>query len=195
MPADKQSFSIEQARADDVPLILEIANDAAESTAANFATAPEKLEDWNAAWQQQHEMYPWLVARRGSDVLGFAKASAHKSRGAYRWSVETSVYVDPRRHGQGIGSALYKALFSTLRAQGYVTVLAGIAGGNDMSERLHARAGFVRCATYHRLGWKFGRWHDVSYWELHLHGTDFIPGDITPATDAWFAVQTQRQGA
>ena len=95
-----------------------------------------------------------------------------------------SVYIDERRQGRGIGTALYRLLIPLLEAQGYVTLLAGITAGHAASERLHARAGFVRCGTYHRVGWKDGRWLDVGYWERQL-GDGGAPSPVREVAAVW----------
>jgi phosphinothricin acetyltransferase len=160
--------TIDLAVREDVEHALAFANWAADHTAANFALAHEPLPAWQAEFDRWHATHPWLVARSAGEVLGFAKASPHKARGAYAWTAEVTVYVGPDHHRRGVGSALYRVLLPLLRAQGYVTLVAGITTPHEASERLHAAFGFQRCATFHRAGWKFGRWHDVSYWELHL---------------------------
>lgn len=111
---------------------------------------------------------PWLVAEHAGEVRGFAYAGKWKTRSAYRFSVESSVYVAPHHVGQGIGASLYAPLLSALRAQGLHTVLGGIALPNDASVRLHERCGFVKCAHLSEVGFKFGRWIDVGYWQLRL---------------------------
>ncbi len=158
----------------DVPRILEISNQAIE-TAANLATQPEPLEEWIAAWDRTSRTHPWLVAMRDDELLGFAKASPHLSRGAYTWSANVSVFVRPDVHGQRIGTTLYTHLIPLLKEQGFATLFAGITSPNPPSERLHASFGFTQCGLFHRAGWKFGRWHDVSYWELRLTMDDDQP--------------------
>jgi phosphinothricin acetyltransferase len=173
------------ARREDVPAIVAISNWAAAHLPANFATEPELEAAWLAAWDQTHPRHPWLVARADERVVGFARAAPHRARGAYAWTAEVSVYVDPGAQGGGVGAALYERLIPTLRAQGYVTLLAGITPPNPASERLHARFGFVRCGTYHRAGWKFGAWHDVGYWELHLQPADEPPRPLRLVAEVW----------
>ncbi len=167
----------------DLPRIVELSNRAAAETTANFATSPEPVEQWSVAWRETSAMHPWLVACADADVIGFAKSSPHRSRGAYAWTAEVTVYIDPAHHGGGVGTALYARLIPLLRDQGYVTLLAGITAGHTASERLHARAGFVRCGTFHRAGWKFGAWHDVGYWELHLQPPDHVPAPPRPVAE------------
>jgi phosphinothricin acetyltransferase len=183
--SDREVMTIELARADDVPRIAALSNRAAETGSANFATEPEPVSYWQGEWENTAASHPWLVARAGGRVIGFAKASPHRARGAYRWTAEVSVYIDETRHGRGIGGALYRALIPLLRAQGYVMLLAGITAGHVASERLHARAGFVRCGTFHRAGWKFGGWHDVGYWELDLQPAGFPPSPPRPVSEVW----------
>lgn len=183
MPSD---LRIELATEADVPRILEISNWAAAHTTANFATAPEPLEQWLAMWRATSASYPWLVARdeRGA-VGGFARAMPHKARQAYAWSVDVSVYLAPELHGRGVGTSLYRVLLELLRAQGFVTVIAGITSGHLASERLHAKLGFTRCATFARVGWKNEQWHDVGYWQLHLHPADQAPSSLRTVEEAW----------
>ncbi|MCI0674522.1 MAG: N-acetyltransferase family protein [Phycisphaerales bacterium] len=170
---------IRLAKREDVGAIVVISNWAAEHTSANFAIEPETPESWLASWEQTHRMYPWLVCE-GSDrrVIGFAKGSPHRSRCAYAWSAEVSVYVDPGHHGKGAGTALYARLIELLKAQGYVTLLAGITSPNPASEKLHEAFGFRRVGCFERVGWKFDRWHDVGYWELILQEGDGVPGEL-----------------
>lgn len=182
--AERIDVEVELAREEDVPAILALANWAAVNTPANFATEPEGLDEWTRTWKATSAMYPWLVARAGGTLLGFAKGSPHRARGAYKWIAEVSVYVEVAAHGRRIGSELYRRLVPVMREQGYVTLLAGIAPPNPASERLHEAFGFVRCGTYHRAGWKLGKWHDVGYWELHLRG-DEPPGDVRAVASAW----------
>src|SRR5688572_24639341 len=100
--------------------MLELSNESARTAHANFATEPETLESWLAAWQRDRDLYPWLLCDGG-----FAKASPHRSRGAYAWTAEVSVYV--ARPRQGIARALYARPIPLMREQGFVTLLAGIA--------------------------------------------------------------------
>jgi L-amino acid N-acyltransferase YncA len=179
------SFSIRLAEREDLPAIVAISNWAAVNTLANFATEPELEEKWVATWEATRAVHPWLVAVDGPRVVGFAKSGPHRARGAYAWSAEVSVYVESSMHGRGIGAALYGRFIPILREQGYVTLLAGITLPNPASTRLHEKVGFVHCGTYHRIGWKFGAWHDVGYWELHLSADGEAPRAVRPVADVW----------
>ena len=84
------SVSIELARASDVAAMVGLANWAAAHTIANFATQPESEDEWAQQFARTARTHPWLVARGTAGFLGFAKASPHRSRGAYAWSAEVS---------------------------------------------------------------------------------------------------------
>ncbi|SFU44021.1 arsinothricin resistance N-acetyltransferase ArsN1 family B [Pseudoduganella namucuonensis] len=111
---------------------------------------------------------PWLVCERDGAVKGYAYATPWRVRSAYRYSVESSVYVSPDHPRQGVGKRLYLALIEELRARGIHMVIGGIAQPNEGSVALHESVGFVKVAHFKEVGWKFERWVDVGYWELRL---------------------------
>ena len=111
---------------------------------------------------------PWLVAEEADHLLGYAYASPHRDRPAYAWSVEVSAYVDPAAHRLGVGRALYRSLFAVLRLQGFQSGYAGIALPNPASLAFHEAMGFRLVGTYHRVGYKHGKWRDVRWYEQSL---------------------------
>ncbi|GAB3243676.1 GNAT family N-acetyltransferase [Chitinimonas naiadis] len=124
---------------------------------------------------------PWLVVEQDGKLLGYAYATLWRVRSAYRHSVETSVYLAASAQGRGLGSQLYRCLLDTLRASGLHTAIGGIAQPNAASVALHEKLGFRQVAMFEQVGWKFGRWIDVGYWQLHLNanpaqGDDDAPG-------------------
>ena len=164
---------------DDLPAIVAISNWAAAHTAANFAAEPESVTHWRTVWVDTHETHPWFTAIDGAGrLVGFARSSPWKGRCAYDWSAEVTVYVHHEHHGKGVGTALYRRLFATLREQGFRTVLAGITLPNPASVRLHESMGMRQTATFHKIGWKFDAWHDVGYWEVRLEASDAAPGAV-----------------
>jgi phosphinothricin acetyltransferase len=112
--------------------------------------------------------HPWLVAEEGGEVLGFAYACEHRSRAAYRWAVDVSVYVGERHRGRGVGRELYEELFERLRDRRFRVACAGITLPNEASVALHEGLGFVPVGVYRRIGWKGGAWRDVGWWQLDL---------------------------
>jgi L-amino acid N-acyltransferase YncA len=110
-------------------------------------------------------MFPFLVLEEDDRVLGYAYASAHRTRASYRWSVDVSAYVDQSARRRGIGRALYTELIAILTQQRFHMAFAGITLPNAASVALHEAVGFVYFATYKEVGYKFGRWHDVGWWQ------------------------------
>lgn len=176
--------TVRRACAEDVPAILEIANRAARETVANFAVKPEPLEMWAESFRATQETHPWLVAvDEAGTVLGFAKASPWKGRCAYDWVVETTVYLSPEHVGKGLGRALYSRLLEILKIQGYRTAIGGITLPNSASVGLHEAMGFVHAATFRAVGYKFGAWHDVGYWQVDLAPAEGEPGQRMGVTE------------
>ncbi|WP_375380374.1 GNAT family N-acetyltransferase [uncultured Sphingomonas sp.] len=116
---------------------------------------------------------PWLVWEDADRVTGYAYASPFNARAAYRWTVETTVYLAAAAHGQGVGRRLYEALLTMLTAQGFAQAVALVSRPNPASERLHERLGFRLAGTIERAGCKHGAWIDVGYWQRALAD----PGD------------------
>jgi NAD(P)-dependent dehydrogenase (short-subunit alcohol dehydrogenase family) len=97
-------------------------------------------------------------------VVGYAYASPHRSREAYRWAIEVSAYVDEEHRGRGLGGRLYDVLLDEVRALGLVSAYAGITLPNEASVALHEGRGFSHVGTFPRAGFKHGKWHDVGWW-------------------------------
>lgn len=111
---------------------------------------------------------PWLVAEDQGVVVGYAYASKWKARSAYRFAVESTVYLDQKYTGRGVGTKLYQELLGILRAKSLHVVIGGIAQPNPASVALHERLGFEKVAHFKEVGFKFGRRVDVGYWQLFL---------------------------
>ena len=109
---------------------------------------------------------PWLVAEDESGrLIGYAYASKWRERFAYRFSVEITVYLSTDVSRKGIGTALYKALFSELKLKNIHTVIGGITLPNEASVGLHEKFGMVQVAHFKEVGFKFDQWLDVGYWQ------------------------------
>lgn len=138
-------------------------------SATSFEIEPPDAAAMARRIQEQRERFPWLVFEAGGAVLGYAYASPHRAaRKAYQWCVETSVYIHPRARRCGVGRALYGALFDLLKRQGFVNAYAGVTLPNPASLGLHQSLGFAPIGVYPRIGFKFGRWHDVAWMQLRL---------------------------
>lgn len=112
--------------------------------------------------------YPFLVAVRDGGVIGYAYASQHRTRPAYRTSVDVAVYVSPEAQRQGVGRALFDRLLPAAKTRGYHAAFAGIVLPNAASIGLHEAVGFRYLGTYHQVGRKFDRWLDVGWWQRVL---------------------------
>jgi L-amino acid N-acyltransferase YncA len=125
--------------------------------------------------------HAWLVAEHDGEVCGYAYASPHGQRAAYRWAADVAVYIAAQHHRGGVGRSLYKQLISRLRDNGLWTLCAGITQPNDASNGLHLAMGFQPVGTYRRIGWKHGSWHDVLWLQLDLHPDEPGPPPERPS--------------
>jgi L-amino acid N-acyltransferase YncA len=124
--------------------------------------------------------HPWFVAEEDGGLLGFASSSAFRTRRAYRWTVETGIYLDPTAKGRGIGRSLLETLISTLERQGYVAAIGAIALPNEPSVALHEKLGFFHTGTYRQVGFKMGEWLDVGLWQKELALRSATPSEPRP---------------
>lgn len=138
------------------------------STTISFETEAPGAADIERRIEDTLPTFPWLVCEDRGRIVGYAYASRHRPRAAYRWSVDTSVYVRPDFHRQGVGRGLYASLFRILEAQGFVSAYAGIALPNPGSVGLHEAMGFQPIGIYRNAGFKLGAWHDVGWWQLAI---------------------------
>ncbi|MGN6187354.1 MAG: arsinothricin resistance N-acetyltransferase ArsN1 family B [Conexibacter sp.] len=156
-------------------------------TAISFEEVAPSAEDFAARIARTATSHPWLVCERDDTIAGFAYATRHRERAAYRWAADVSVYVDPAWQRRGVGRALYEALLDRLRAQRFQIACAGITLPNDASVGLHESLGFEPVGVYPGIGWKAGAWRDVGWWQLRLLPPDRDgrpPAEPLPPTDA-----------
>lgn len=148
-----------------------------EETAPGAAEMAERMRRTTAT-------HPWLVAEDGGQVVGYAYASPHRERAAYRWAVDVTVYVDPAHHRRGIGRQLYEHLCPLLRQQRFHVACAGITLPNDASVRLHESLGFKQIGVYRNIGFKAASWRDVGWWQLQLLPANNEPQEPLPPSPA-----------
>lgn len=165
----RPGITIRDGLADDAGAIAAIYNHFVLNTAISFeesevdvSAMAGRIADVQAAG------LPWLVAERNGKLLGYAYATRWRVRHAYRHSVETSVYLAPDAASQGLGSMLYEVLLERLRQSGYHLAIGGIALPNPASIALHQKLGFEKVAHFKEVGFKFGEWRDVGYWQRTL---------------------------
>lgn len=160
---------IREVKLADAAQIIEIYNYYIESTAISFEEEPVSVDTME---QRISEILnyglPWLVAEKEGKVVGYAYAGRWKTRSAYRYTIEPSIYVEFDRTGEGIGITLYSALLAELKAHNYQNAISVIALPNPSSVGLHERLGFKKVGEFANIGVKFGESHSVGYWQLEL---------------------------
>lgn len=152
----------------DVPAILDIYNWAILHTTATFDIEPQTLEERIAWFRETVHPYAVLVAADADVVLGWASLRRFRTKAAYRFTAENSVYVWDDSWGRGLGSLLMTRLLEIAAANGFHSIIAGIAGDNPASVRLHDRLGFELVGVEREVGYKFERWIDVAWMQKML---------------------------
>jgi phosphinothricin acetyltransferase len=180
---DGSGVTIRQAREDDFDAVAAITNFYIEHTAIHFSAQPVAAADLRGAWLAARERYPFLVARSGGRVLGYAKAGVWRERAAYAWTPECGVYVLHGEHRRGIGRAMYARLFDIMARQGFRSVVAGATLPNEASVRLHLSMGFVAQGVIRQAGWKMGRWWDVAFFQKMLAEGEGDAPELTRVSD------------
>ena len=159
-PAEPEPVMIEPGREDDLPEIVDILNDAILNSNATLGTQPVTTAD-RREWLQRFAAtgpYRLLVARRGSRVLGYAASQPYRDHAGFRETVEVSIVLHVTSRGQGVGTALYRALFAALADEPVHVALAAIVLPNDASVALHRKLGFTEVGTFHEYAVKNGEY-------------------------------------
>jgi phosphinothricin acetyltransferase len=162
------AFHIRLITPGDVEATLAIYAPYVQHTAVSFEYEVPTFEEWESRIIEYTADFPWLVCQLGNRVAGYAYAGKHRSRMAYAWSAESTIYVSAEVHGCGVAGALYEALFALLKLQGYLNVFAGITVPNARSEGFHQKLGFKEVGIYKKVGYKHGKWHDVRWLQRSL---------------------------
>lgn len=162
------AVEVRVAHPEDAEAIQAIYGPVVANTAISFEDVPPSVEEMSQRIASTLETYPYLVAVCDGQVMGYAYASQHRARAAYRWAVDVTVYIAEEARRCGLGQQLYEKLLPILACQGYSSAYAGIAQPNVGSVRLHERMGFQHIGTFPQVGYKLGKWHDVGYWRCHL---------------------------
>ncbi|MDR1439913.1 MAG: GNAT family N-acetyltransferase [Clostridiales bacterium] len=161
-------YVIRPASPADAEAILRIYAPYVVGTCVTFETEAPAVGEFAERIAGIAKSYPYLVCEIGNGIVGYAYASKHHERAAYKHTADVSVYVAPQYHRRGIGGALYAELFGLLRGWGIYTVCACIALPNDKSVGMHGALGFAEAGVFHSVGRKFGKWLDVMWMEKAL---------------------------
>lgn len=174
------AVTIHPARLEDIAAITAIYRPAVLNGTASFELEPPSEEEM----ARRHAAiagaaFPYLVAERAREVVGYGYANAFRPRRAYRFTVEDSVYVRPDKQGTGVGRALLATLIDVCSTRGFRQMIAVIGdSGQSASIRLHRALGFTFCGTLHSVGFKHGRWLDSVLMQRTLgEGDRSLPSD------------------
>lgn len=160
--------NIRPATADDAAACAAIYAPYVTDTTITFETEPPTAEEMARRIEAANRHHAWLVLEVDGEVAGYAYGTQHRTRAAYRWACDASIYLQMGRRRTGAGRALYAALLPILAARGYHRVMGGVTQPNEASIGLHRSFGFTDVGTYRRVGWKLGAWHDVTWLQLDL---------------------------
>lgn len=159
---------IRDATVDDASAVQAIYAPVVIATVISFEESAPSIEEMAGRIAAYAGDYPFLVAEREGRVVGYAYGSRHRDRASYRFSADVAVYVAEAARGTGVGGALYRRLLPALAERGAHAVFAGITLPNAGSVRLHESVGFEPVGVYREVGFKFGRWLDVGWWQRRL---------------------------
>lgn len=171
---------IRLAREEDAQDILNIYRNYIVDSAVSFETAAPTPEEMAGRIRKSLAKYCWLVWEEEGRAAGYAYASQHRERAAYRWVVDVSIYIGQTWQNRGVGKALYTALFSILRLQGYSNAYSCICLPNQGSVAIHESLGFRKIGHFSQVGYKLGQWWDVGWWELILLDKKTLPSEPVP---------------
>ncbi len=171
----EQLIKIRVATEQDSKVLLDIYSTYVDNTAITFEYTVPTLEEYTERICATLQKYPYLVAEHNGEIIGYAYAGAFKTRAAYDWSVETTIYVKQDCRNMGVGRILYDKLEEILAKQGILNLNACIAYPEIEDEYLtkgsvsfHEKLGYQLVGKFHKSGYKFNRWYDMVWMEKHI---------------------------
>ena len=162
---------IRQVKLQDAKAIADIYNEYVLHSVATFDTEPVQEEEMRTRIAEISSSFPYFVYEENEKIIGYCYAHTWKERAAYRYTLETTVYLSSGHTGKGIGMLLMQNLIEACRENGYCALIACITEGNEASNILHERLGFKQVSRFKKVGLKFDRWLDVIDYELLLAPT------------------------
>lgn len=176
-------MEIRMAACEDARGLLAVYTPYVQKTPVTFEYEVPSLDEFSGRISKILEKYPYYLAEENGSILGYAYASPFKNRAAYDWSVETSIYVERSRQGQGIGKMLYETLENGLIRQNIINLCACIAYPNPGSIAFHKALGYHTTAHFHKAGYKGGKWYDMIWMEKSLLPHKVPPEPFIPFPD------------
>lgn len=139
-----------------------------EETNVTFEYVAPTVEEFTGRYEQIIKKYPYVVAEVDGTIMGYAYANTFKARTAYDWGVETTVYLDKDFQGHGVGGALYIELEKHLKKQNILNLYASVTYPYPLSIDFHEKMGYRKIAHLKNSGYKFGKWHDMTWMEKNI---------------------------
>lgn len=161
-------LTIREAKMEDLPKLLEIYNEAIVNLTATFDLEKQTLEQRRIWFDEHGGNHPIIIAEVDQEIAGYCSLSAYNKKSAYAKTTELSVYLSDKFRGQGVGTALMKEIINRAKALEHHTIISLITSGNEASVKMHENLGFSYVGTIKEVGFKFGEWRDVSYYQLML---------------------------
>ena len=153
----------------DAAIISEIYSYYVKNTSYSFEYDPPGADEMLRRIRDTVKFYPYLVCEENGEICGFAYAHRHRERKAYQWLCELSVYVKHGFTGKGVARTLYEEIIPITKKQKFLRAIAVVSTPNEASEAFHRKMGFKPVAVLPNMGYKFGAWHDLVYYELELN--------------------------
>jgi L-amino acid N-acyltransferase len=157
---------IRDAVIEDLSAMLEIYNDAIRNLTATFDLVEHSLEQRKVWFEQHGGKFPLIVAILEEEVVGYCCLSSYRNKPAYARSTELSIYISNKQRGKGIGTLLMKEIIERAKQLDYHTMIGGITSGNAASVKLHEKFGFTFVGRFQEVGFKFGEWQHVDFYQL-----------------------------
>lgn len=178
-----EKIFLRQATVADAKQLLSIYAPYVTDTTVTFEYDVPSKENFSDRISSTLQIFPYYVAIANGEIVGYAYASPFRTRTAYNWVVETTIYIKQDFRGSGIGSMLYSALEKTLKEQGILTMIACIAYPNPPSIAFHERTGFTKVGHFSKSGYKLGQWVDVVWMEKHIGSHNQNPAPVIPFSE------------
>lgn len=180
-------LKIRTASPEDAPRLLEIYSYYVEYTAISFEYVPPTPGEFRSRMEDTLRKYPYLVLEDDGIIRGYAYAGPFKGRAAYDRSCELSIYLEKGFQKRGYGRMLYEELEERLKAGGILNLYACIGDPIEEdayltrnSEEFHSHMGFAKVGTFHKCGYKFGRWYNMIWMEKLIGDHDSFTEEGTP---------------
>ena len=152
----------------DASSIANIYNEYVLNSTITFETEPVTVEEMEKRIYLLSKDFPYFAYEDNNEILGSCYVHHWKEKAAYKYTLETTVYLSPNAKGKGIGTLLMTKLIDICKEQGYHNLIACITSGNEASFKLHTKLGFKKVSHFHEVGLKFNQWLDVIDYELIL---------------------------